>query len=70
MFYLDNFSSDAPGFTANSISSEWEHWLTSVIPNEAHEEVRRRLRSNLKCIIVGLEMKAGLLIPHGESLAG
>lgn len=70
MFYLDNFSDDAAGFTANSTSSEWEAWLSSVIPNEAHEEVRRRLRSNLKHIIVGLEMKAGLLIPHGEKLVG
>lgn len=70
MFYLDNFSDDAPGFTANSTSSEWEPWLSSVIPNVAHEEVRRRLCSNLKHIIVGLEMKAGLLIPHGERLAG
>ena len=70
MFYLDNFSDDAPGFTANSTSSEWEPWLSSVIPIEAHNEVRRRLVSNLKHIIVGLEMKAGLLIPHGENLAG
>ncbi len=70
MFYLDDFSDEATGFTANSTSSEWEPWLLSTIPKEAHEEVRRRLSSNLKHIIVGLEMKAGLLIPHGERLAG
>ncbi len=70
MFYLDDFSADASGFKANSTSSEWVPWLMSVIPTEAHDEVRRRLQSNLKHIIVGLEMKARTIIPHAESLAG
>lgn len=70
MFYLDHYSDDVSGFTANSTSAEWVRWLSSVIPNKVHKEVRRRLRFNLKHIIVGLEMKAGLLIPHGEKRAG
>lgn len=70
MFYLDDFPDDPPGFKAISTSADWVPWLLNVLPAGAHEIVRHRLQSNLKHIIVGLEMKAGLIIPHGEKLVG
>lgn len=70
MFYLDLFPDDPPGFQAISTSAEWAGWLIAAVPAGANVEVKRRLKSNLKHILVGLEMKAGLVVPHGERGAG
>lgn len=70
MYYLDKFPEEPDGFNAISTSAEWVPWLFAVMPAGTHATVRHRLSSNLKHIIVGLEMKAGLIIPHGERLAG
>lgn len=69
LFYLEEFVSPENyqrGYNALSNSNEWEAWLIATVPNSLDVEVRRRLRSNLKHILVGLEMKCGLITPHGE----
>ena len=70
MFYLDEYPEDPPGFHALSTSAQWGAWLLSAVPAAIDEEVRRRLVSNLKHILVGLEMKAGLIVPHEERISG
>lgn len=70
MFYLAEYPDDPPGYVQLSTSTEWEAWLNSVIPATVHADVRSRLRSNLKHILVGLEMKTALIIPHAERISG
>lgn len=62
MFYI---TTDRPdGFVVLSHSHAWEHWLAQNIPLGLDREVRRRLKSNLKHLLVGLEMKAALIAGH------
>ena len=70
MFYLDLYPANPGGFHSLSTSSEWVPWLKKAVPVGIHRDVRRRLVSNLKHIMVGLEMKAGLIIPHGDRISG
>lgn len=70
MFYLDLYPGDPPGFHLVSSSTSWEPWVRRSIPGRTNARVRGRLVSNLKHILVGLEMKAGLIVPHGERGAG
>ena len=58
-------SDDRPvGYAVLSISHQWVGWLNRNIPEGLAPEVRHRLNSNLKHLIVGLEMKAALINPH------
>ncbi|SLK07487.1 hypothetical protein [Novosphingobium mathurense] len=52
------------GYTVLSESNQWVGWLSRNIPAELDREVRRRLKSNLKHLLVGLELKAALINPH------
>ncbi|MEO9875316.1 MAG: hypothetical protein ABJM26_04870 [Anderseniella sp.] len=70
MFYLDTGSDDRPGFHHLSSANNWVYWISGALPDEADDEVKRRLRSNLKHILVGLEMKAGLILPHCKRIWG
>ena len=70
MFYLDDYPEEPGGFHALSTSADWVPWLMNAVPAGIHQDVRRRPVSNLKHILVGLEMKAGLIVPHGERLSG
>jgi hypothetical protein len=70
VFYLDLYPANPPGFHALSTSADWLPWLIRAVPAGIHLDVRRRLNSNLKHIMVGLEMKAGLIVPHGERVSG
>lgn len=64
MFYI---TSEKPaGFIKNSISTDGEAWIGHCLPEGLHPEVRRRLISNLKHVLVALELKAELIVPHGE----
>lgn len=49
------------GFHALSYSHHWEGWLYANIPASLNGDVRRRLVSNLKHLLVGLELKAALI---------
>ena len=66
-FYLDLLGQkQRGGWHALSTSTDWQGWLFQVVPKTLNARVRRHLHSNLKHILVGLEMKAGLIVPHGE----
>ena len=64
MFYLTNELPEPVGYVTISETEPWGRWLAASIPLGLHRDVRNRLRSNLKHILVGLEMKAALVIPH------
>lgn len=71
MYYLTTLPERPQGYV-NTLSSanDWDRWLGGVIPAALHNDVRGRLCSNLKHILVGLEMKAALIVPHGTRNAG
>lgn len=54
------------GYVHLSTASEWETWIKKGLPAGLHVNVERRLISNLKHVLVGLEMKAALLVPHAK----
>ncbi|WP_217352079.1 hypothetical protein [Ruegeria sp. HKCCA5839] len=64
MFYLDFIDEDVECFRAISTSASWEPWLKRTIPSDWDATVKRRLVSNLKHTLAGLEMKAGLIVPQ------
>lgn len=70
MFYLSDQLENAPGFVRISTAAQWQRWLNAAISDDLHATIRSRLCSNLKHIIVGLEMKAGLIEPHADREAG
>lgn len=72
MYYLTTLPEEGPQGYVNTLSTatDWNRWLTAVIPDSLHAEVRNRLRSNLRHILVGLEMKAALIVPHGTRNGG
>jgi hypothetical protein len=63
-FYLDEMHDEADRWHCASYASDWEGWLKATIPRDWDREVKRRLVSNLKHTLVGLEMKAGLILPQ------
>lgn len=70
MYYLAEYT-DQFGFPdPPSTASNWGTWLAGVIPPALHDDVRTRLNANLRHIMVSLEMKAGLIIPHATRAAG
>lgn len=64
MFFVIDSNERPNGYVVLSEASQWESWLGHNIPGTLHHEVRHRLRSNLKHLIVGLELKAALIDPH------
>lgn len=70
MFYLSPLPEEPNGYVNLSTSAQWVRWLRAILPEGLDQEVQRRLISNLKHILVGLELKAGLIIPHANRGAG
>ena len=70
LFYLEWFQGSERRWNVASTANQWVAWLIEVIPPGLNIKVRERLASNLKHILVGLELKAGLIVPHGKRLAG
>lgn len=64
MFYILQPEERPESFVHLSTSAQWVPWLSRNIPNEISADVRQRLISNLKHLIVGLELKTALIIPH------
>lgn len=63
MFYIT--SEERPdGWVNLSNATCWERWLRRNIPADLNAAVRNRLTSNLKHILVGLELKKALILPH------
>jgi len=69
VFYLSEYPENPSGYVTLSTSTDWEPWLNAVIPAGLHAGVTSRLRSNLKHILVGLEMKAALIVPHATRIS-
>lgn len=63
-FVLTALGEHPAGFVRVSMSRDWERWITAAIPEITNADVRNRMVSNLKHILVGLEMKAALIVPH------
>jgi hypothetical protein len=66
MFFVIESDERPNGYVVLSEANEWEGWLGRNIPGTLDDEVRRRLRSNLKHLMVGLELKAALIDPHAH----
>lgn len=58
------------GFVNISNSSNWEAWIGKTLPAGLAQAVHRRLVSNLKHVLVALEMKAALIVPHATRGSG
>ena len=66
MFHLISLPDKPSGYVNISTSSDWEAWIRNSLPAGLHQEVQRRLVSNLKHVLVELEMKAALIVPHAK----
>lgn len=64
MFIITETEERPDGYVVLSTSSQWVQWLHRNIPDALAYEIRRRLKSNLKHLLVGLELKAALIEPH------
>jgi hypothetical protein len=64
LFYITRPEDRPDGYVVLSESSDWVSWLSRNIPTPLNAEVRRRLKSNLKHLLVGLELKTALINPH------
>ena len=64
MFYITGPDERPDGYVVLSESSHWVRWLARNIPQQVSAEVRHRLNSNLKHLLVGLELKTALISPH------
>ncbi|TAU02195.1 hypothetical protein [Rhizobium ruizarguesonis] len=70
MFYITSLPEEPEGYVNISTSSEWERWVRRSLPEGLDVEVQRRLISNLKHVLVGLELKAALIVPHARRGSG
>ena len=70
MYFITAPDERPDGWVHLSDANHWSAWLRRNIPTELHQEVRSRLASNLKHIIVGLELKKALILPHAQSGQG
>jgi hypothetical protein len=66
LFHLIELPEQPSGYVNLSTASDWEAWIGKCLPAGLHQEVQRRLISNLKHVLVGLEMKAALIVPHAK----
>lgn len=64
MFYIMQSDERPDGYVNLSDSRDWVPWLARKIPQEVDAGVRTRLISNLKHLLVGLELKAALIEAH------
>lgn len=70
MFYITQTDERPDGYFVISESAQWVRWLRRNLPEGLHPEVSRRLTSNLKHLLAGLELKAALIEPHANRRAG
>lgn len=66
MFYIVRSDERPDGWAALSTSNSWLPLLNANIPVALAGPVKGKLKSNLKHILVGLELKAALIQPHHE----
>jgi hypothetical protein len=70
MFFIIESDERPDGYVHLSSSNQWMRWLIRNIPDGLFPAVRWRLASNLKHILVGLELKAALIEPHAHTERG
>ncbi|MCA0451412.1 MAG: hypothetical protein LCH62_16820, partial [Proteobacteria bacterium] len=58
------------GWVRISDANHWQEWLNLNVPADIHHNVRQTLISNLKHILVGLELKKSLILPHAQTAPG
>jgi hypothetical protein len=64
LFHIVKLPGQPSGYVNISTSAEWEKWIRHCLAEGLDQEVQRRLVSNLKHILVALELKAALIVPH------
>ena len=65
MFYITD---DRPeGYVVLSHANDWARWLARNIPETVHRKVRIKLNSNLKHLLVGMELKTALIEGHKQA---
>jgi hypothetical protein len=69
-FHLVELPGQPNGYVNLSNSADWEAWIRTCLPAGLAQVVHDRLVSNLKHILVGLEMKAALIVPHAKRGTG
>jgi hypothetical protein len=66
VFQLIELPDGASGYVNLSTASDWEAWIRKGLPAGLHQDVEKRLISNLKHVLVAMEMKAALIVPHAR----
>jgi hypothetical protein len=66
MLFIIRSDERPAGYVHLSTANTWVTWLNRNIPESLHADVRHRLNSNLKHLLVGLELKAALIEPHAH----
>ena len=64
MLYITQPDTRPTGYHVITETPQWVPWLGRNVPGMLHADVRRRLLSNLKHLMVGLELKAALIEAH------
>jgi hypothetical protein len=70
LFHLIEVSDKPSGYVVISNASDWEDWIRNCLPEGLHQDVSRRLISDLKHVLVAMEMKAALIVPHAKRGGG
>ena len=65
-FHIIELPDKPTGYVHISTSSAWESWIKTSLPTGLHSDIEKRLISNLKHILAGLELKAALIAPHAR----
>lgn len=64
MIFITRLEEWPDGFDIISRSDDWAPWLHASLPQTLDRGVRRILISNLKHILVGMDLKAALILTH------
>ena len=70
MLFVTRQQERPDGYVNLSDSNSWARWLYRNVPDRIHRTVTRRLVSNLKHLLVGLELKAALISQHQHRAEG
>lgn len=65
MFYITDEKPE--GYVVLSQANQWVRWLALNVPAGVDRTVRNRLNSNLKHLLVGLELKTALIEGHEQA---
>jgi len=70
MLFITRQAVRPDGYVNLSDSNSWTRWLHGNVPERIHRTVTCRLVSNLKHLLVGLELKAALIRQHHHRAVG